>query len=444
MSLWCPKLRWGRGNDHWVVGGVLAITLGLVSIGHAQMGGGYVPGTAFGGATDPGALKISEGFRIIPTIMVGQRYDSNVFFRPPTPGLDREDFVTTTSPQIRGLYAGSLISVDAVGGATGEYYAKNTGLNYIGADAGASLDMSKFLAQWWRGSTWQVTESYINSAQPQSFLTGDVSGASGNPFARGYQVGRAKYQRNNVSTDLSVPLSQTLALIGSYSNGFIKYGRSSVQQGVLLDANFQSYTAGIAMNVTLLDTFSLNFIGSVSDYGSRGSFVSRGGTVGWAHEFSKILSISSSAGVRYIETQFQSVPSRTSIAPTGSFNVTWKDNTTTLGLTYFMGLTPSLQFSAQPLLTHTVSLALTQVTPITDLVGVVGVNYGRGDEFGSSSSAPISYASYGASAGLTYKFTRQTFLGLNVAYRNFDNKFGGDSVAFDRSLVQLTLTQAFY
>ena len=426
------------------MGSVLAITLGLVSIGHAQTGGGYVPGTAFGGATDPGALKITEGFRIIPTIMIGERYDSNVFFRPRTPGLNQEDFVTTTSPQIRGLYAGSLISVNAVGGATGEYYAKNTGLNYIGANASASLDMSKFLAQWWRGSTWQVTESYLNSAQPQTFLTGDVSGASGNPFARGYQAGRTNFQNNIVSTNLSVPLNQTLALVGSYSNGFIKYGSSSVQQGTLLDTSFQSYTVGIATNVTRLDTFSLNFIGSDSDYGSRGSFVSRGGTVGWAHEFSKILSISSSAGVRYIQTQFQGVPSRTTIAPTWSFNVTWKDNTTTLGLTYFLGLTPSLQFSAQPLLTHTVSFALTQITPITDLVGVVAVNYGRGDELGSSSSAPISYTSYGASAGLTYKFTRQTFLGLNYIYRNFENKFGGDSLAFDRSLVQLTLTQAFY
>ncbi|MDN5942225.1 MAG: hypothetical protein L0H94_10115, partial [Nitrospira sp.] len=128
-----------------------------MSIGHAQMGSGYVPGTAFGGATDPGASQIMEGFRIIPTIMVGERYDSNVFFRP-TPGLNGEDFVTTTSPQVRGLYDGSLISVNAVGGATGEYYAKNTGLNYIGANASASLNMSKFLAQWWRGSTWQVTE----------------------------------------------------------------------------------------------------------------------------------------------------------------------------------------------------------------------------------------------------------------------------------------------
>ena len=427
------------------MGGVLAITLGLVSIGHAQMGGGvYVPGTAFGGATDPGALKISEGFRLIPTIMVGERYDSNVFFRPPTPGLDREDFVTTTSPQIRGLYAGSLISVNAVGGGTGEYYAKNTGLNYIGANAGASLDMSKFLEQWWRGSTWQVTESYINSTQPQSFLTGDVSGASGNPFARGYQVGRTRYQINNVSTNLSVPLNQTVALRGTYSNGFIKYGSSSVQQAALLDANYQSYTAGIAMSVTRLDTFSLNFIGSEYDYGSTRSFSSRGGTVGWAHVFSQIMSVSSSAGAQYVETKFHGIPSRTSIGPTGSFHVTWKDNTTTLGLAYFVGLTPSVQFQAQPLLTHTVSLALTQVTPITDLVGVVGVNYARGDELGSSSSAPISYTSYGATAGLTYKFTRQTFLGLNYTYRNFDNKFGENSTAFDRSVVQLALTQAFY
>jgi opacity protein-like surface antigen len=427
-----------------VVGGVLAITLGLVSISHAQQGMGYVPGTAFGGATDPGALKITEGFRIIPTIMVGERYDSNVFFRPRTPGLDREDFVTTTSPQLRGLYAGSLISVNAVGGATGEYYAKNTGLNYIGANASASLDMSKFLSQWWRGSTWQVTEFYINSAQPQTFLTGDVIGASVNPFVRGYQVGRTNYQNNIVSTNLSVPLNQTLALIGSYSNGFTKFGSSSVQQGTLLDSNSQSYTAGIVMKYTHLDTFSLNVIGSEFDYGSRGSFVSRGGTVGWSHEFSQILSISSSAGVQYIKSQFQGVPSRISIAPTGSFNLTWKDNTTTLGLAYFMGLTPSFQFEAQPLLTHTVSFALTQVTPIKDLVGVVGVNYARGDELRSSASAPISYTSYGATAGVTYKLTSQTFLGLNYNYRNVDNNFRGNSTAFDRSVVQLTLTQAFY
>jgi len=124
--------------------------------------------------------------------------------------------------------------------------------------------------------------------------------------------------------------------------------------------------------------------------------------------------------------------------------VTWKDHTTTLGLAYFVGLSPSLQFQAQPLLTHTVSLALTQITPITDLVGVVGVNYGRGDELGSSSSAPISYTSYGIRAGLTYMFTRQTFLGLNFNYQNSDNKFGGDSIAIDRSVVQLTLSQAFY
>jgi hypothetical protein len=427
-----------------VVGGVLAITLGLVSIGHAQLSGGYVPGTAFGGATDPGALKITEGFRIIPTVMIGERYDSNVFFGPRTPGLDREDFVTTTSPQIRGLYAGSLISVNAVGGATGEYYAKNTGLNYIGANASAALDVSKFLAQWWRGSTWQVTEFYINSAQPQTFLTGDVSGGSGNPFARGYQAGRTNFQTNIVSTNLSIPLNQTLALVGSYSNGFIKYGSSSVQQGTLLDTNSQSYTAGIAMKDTSLETFSLNFIGSEFDYGSRGSFVSRGGTVGWDHEFSRILSISSSAGVQYVQTQFQGVPSRTSIGPSGSFNVTWKDNTTTLGLAYFIGLTPSVQFVAQPLLTHTVSFALTQVTPITDLVGVLSANYSKGGEFGSSSSAPISFVSYRATAGLSYKLTSQTFLGLNVNYQNFENKFGGNSTALDRSVVQLTLTQAFY
>jgi len=83
----------------------------MQSVSYAQLGGGMsgstggglgsIPGVAFGGATDPSMIQLKEGFHVIPSIMVGERYDSNVFYAPKTPGLNREDFVTTTVPQVR-------------------------------------------------------------------------------------------------------------------------------------------------------------------------------------------------------------------------------------------------------------------------------------------------------------------------------------------------------
>ena len=39
------------------------------------MSGGMssIPGTAFGGATDPSMIQLKEGFHVIPSIMVGEK-----------------------------------------------------------------------------------------------------------------------------------------------------------------------------------------------------------------------------------------------------------------------------------------------------------------------------------------------------------------------------------
>jgi hypothetical protein len=46
--------------------------------------------------------------------------------------------------------------------------------------------------------------------------------------------------------------------------------------------------------------------------------------------------------------------------------------------------------------------------------------------------------------GVVYKFSPETFLGLHYSYSNVDNQFNGTTFAFDRQVVQLSLTQAFY
>jgi hypothetical protein len=52
-------------------------------------------------------------------------------------GFVRDDYVTTAIPAAAGLYAGDLFTVNALAAAVSEYYAKNTGLSYVGANVGA-------------------------------------------------------------------------------------------------------------------------------------------------------------------------------------------------------------------------------------------------------------------------------------------------------------------
>jgi hypothetical protein len=440
---------------------VLVFALGLVSVGHAQMGGGMgggtgggmgggtggISGTAFGGATDPSNVQSRGGFQVIPSIAVAERYDSNVFFQAKVPGLDRSDYVTTVVPQIRGLYGGSAMTVNATVGANAEYYAKNTNFNYVGANSALSLDLSPMLNRLWEGMTVTVVDRFTYTPQPPSFLVGNQEGDTSNPFTRGQQVGRVSVTSNVVGTTVSAPLTQTLSLTGGYSYGFLRFGTSEVQQvGALLNSSYQTFKVGMSMQLSPQDSVSLSFLDSETRYEQAvGSFSSRGGTIGWAHLFSPNVTLASSAGAMVLQGQssgLSNVP--TTVVPQGRVALIWRDRTTSLSLAYGLAISPSYQFQAQPLLTNTVTFSVTQQTPIPQLVGVASVNYGRGDEIGSKSVNAVSYTSYVATGGVLYKFTPQTFLNLMYQYANYDNQFGATNNSFDRHVVSISLAQAFY
>ncbi|OGW49236.1 MAG: hypothetical protein A2V62_02835 [Nitrospirae bacterium RBG_19FT_COMBO_58_9] len=441
------------------------------------MGGGMgnTPGTAYGGATDPSMIQLTDGFRIIPTISAAQRYDSNVFLQPKTAGLDRSDYVSTLAPQIRGLFAGSGMKLNATVGVTAEYFVKNTDFNYVGANAGLALNLGPMLDRLWQGMVVTITDSFQYTPQPPSFLVGDQpnnTSASGTPsqvnntsnlLMNGMQVGRVSSTSNNFGGSLIAPLSQSLSLSGGYSRGFIRFGTSDVQQvGLLLNTSYQTFNVGILTKLTPQDSVTLSYIDSSYKYADAagGSFTTRGGTVGWMHLFSPTVTMSSTAGVQIFDGGTvgssststtttstgvsQGTTSSSSLVPTGSLALTWRDKTTSLSVAYGLSLLPSYQFDAQPLLSNTISFSVMQVTPVPQLVGLLSVNYSRGDEFGSTSQNSISFSSYGATGGALYKFTPKTFLNCNYQYSKYDSQFGTQGFSFARQLVSLSLTQAFY
>lgn len=441
------------------------------------MGGGMgsIPGAAYGGATDPSMVQLTEGFRIIPTISAAQRYDSNVFFLPKTAGVDRSDYVSTLAPQIRGLFAGSGMKLNATVGATAEYYVKNTDFNYVGANAGLSLNLGPMLDRLWQGMVVTITDTFQYTPQPPSFLVGDqpnstsTSGTSSqvsntqNLLMNGMQVARVSSTSNNLGGTLIAPLNQTLSLSGGYSRGFIRFGKSEVQQvGLLLNTEYQTFNIGVLTKLSPQDTLTLSYLDSSYKYAEAagGSFTARGGTLAWMHMFSPSVTMATTAGVQMFDggsvgrsststaTSPTGVSGRTStsssLVPTGGLALTWRDNSTSLSLAYGLVLTPSYQFDAQPLLTNTVSFSVMQVTPVPQLVGLLSVNYSRADEFGSSSQNSISYSSYGATGGVLYKFTPKTFLNCTYQYSRYDSQFGLQGFSVVRQLVSLSLTQAFY
>lgn len=437
---------------------------GLCSISHAQiggmggvmgsgMGGGMptIPGTEFGGATDPGSIRVAEGLHVVPSIQVSERYDSNVYFAPKSQlqGLTPEDFVTTVMPQVRGLYADQqrLVKVNGVVGAVGSYYVNNPGLSYVGANGGAVLDMSDLVSRWRPRARWTVSDTFFYSPQPPAFLTGGPLGEQANPLVAGFQAARTNTISNSVSTVFELPLNRKFNLTGSYGNSFVHYGESQVPQAAtLISQNAQAYTGGIKTEVSLYDSVSVDFIGNEFDQGEQGAFSTRGGTLGWTHRFTPTITLNATGGVQVLSGESNGVGFSSVIAPVGSLAISWNDPTTSLTLAYRCSITPSFQFQGAAMLNHTVSFNMTQQTPIRDLSGLLVANYGVANEYGSSSSSAdsLSWTTVGGTAGLLYRATQKTFLTLTYSYLNTDNVFSGAHFAFDRHVGQIALARAFY
>jgi hypothetical protein len=438
----------------------LILGMGFVwcSLSQAQvggMGGGMVggmpsiPGTAFGGMTDPSSVQVVDGLRVVPSVQVSEQYDSNVFFasKSQLQGLTPEDFITTVMPQVRGLYADreKLVKVNAVAGAVGSYYVNNTGLSYVGANAGVALDMSDLLSRWRPGASWTVSDTFFYSPQPPAFFLGGQSGEQANLLVAGFQATRTKTNSNSVNTIIELPLYRTINLTGSYTNSFIHYGASQIPQAAtLIGQDVQAYTAGFSVQTSIQDTVRVNFTGTEFDQGRLGAFSTRGGVLGWTHRFSPSVSFNATGGVQELSGESNGVRFSSVIAPFGGLAINWKDPTTSIALVYRSGITPSFQFRSGALLNHSVSLNITQNTPIRDLAGLLGANYSLANEYGSNSGGALSWTTVGGTAGLRYRATQKMFLMLIYAYLNVDNVFGETRFAFDKHVVQLSLAQAFY
>src|SRR5690349_10033922 len=110
-----------------------------------------------------------QTFQLVPSICVSERYDSNVFYRPVTKGLERHDYVTTVNPTLRGNHRGDYASGFWEAGGFYETYVNNSGLNFFGSNGILSLDLDNTVKRLLPNAGLRIADSVSYIPTPPGF-----------------------------------------------------------------------------------------------------------------------------------------------------------------------------------------------------------------------------------------------------------------------------------
>src|SRR5713101_7370846 len=283
------------------------------------------------------ATRIAHGeTKLVPSLAVSERYDSNVFF---VPGGNREDYVTNISPQMKVDHKGRLIDGTVQGGATGEVYVKNPGLNYVAANGGVTLNLDNAVAQLVRGAGLKVSDTFYFTPQPPAFVAPGTGSQVSEAFVRGIQAARANSYTNAGSAMGAYALSPRVDLQATYMHQKIHFGTAFVSPttGRFFNTTFQTVTAGPQLKVSPLDTVTLTYQYQQAEFsqgGGSGGFRTQGGITGWTRAFTPTLTANVRAGMTVIE-------SSNSVQYLGTASVVEKFQNTDASLSYSRAAYPS-------------------------------------------------------------------------------------------------------
>ena len=378
------------------------------------------------------APRIAHGeTKLVPSLAVSERYDSNVFF---IPGRNVEDYVTNISPQVTVDHKGRLIDGTVRGGATAEAYVKNPGLNYVAANGSVNLNLDNAVSQLVRGAGLRLSDTFYFTPQAPSFVAPGTGSQVSEAFVRGIQAARANSFTNTGSATGSYNLSPRVDLQATYMHQRIHFGTAfaSPATGQFFNTTFQTVNAGPLLKISPLDTLNLSYQYTQAEFsqgGGGGGFHTHGGIMGWTRTFTPTLKANLTAGMTVIE------PSNSvQYLVTASLDKNFQN--TDASLSYSRGVYPSIFISGLPLLsqvvTATVSHRLTALLTVT-----ANGNYAKNE---SVSTPELAYESYWVTVGLNYTVSR--ILKATLSYTNSEYKSHslGQSTRFDRNMVMVGLT----
>lgn len=434
--------------------------------------------------------------RVIPYITISERYDSNVFLADvSTSNVNPEDWVTSVIPQIAVLHRSPNFRGFVSGGATGEYYIKNNGLNYIGFNGTAGLDVSQIVQRHVPNATLQMSGSVIYTPLPPAFLRQDDSGQVDNPFVRGIQQFRTNTLTTTGSINGSYGLTQRTRLHLGYSYAHIQFGNTLGNLGQssavqTFDSTSHIGSGGLTYQLSQTDLVGVRYSYSFIDQTGIAPYgINTAGTTWtrvWSHDLSSTLSAGGTVYESIRNSEGREVIGPNRVFPNGSIAIKWRGwirayvhggvediggaayplstsgvNLQTMSpslgisgpsnaqarpgdvfgsLQYSVGVYPALSFVAGPTTSHVVGGAI--------LYGLasrltLNANANSGWNKAVSATTDFSYRSLEANVGLNYMLSSTLRAALNFGYGAYDGTNSGATFNFDRKVVLISLTKAF-
>ena len=211
--------------------------LGINNLAQAQNVGNYCR------TLSPLSSVLAAGtrnFEVVPSMCVAERYDSNVFYAPPAPGLKRDDFVTTVNPMVGVSYTGDYASGYLSVGGFSETYVKNPDLNYLGTRDQLFLNLDNSIKRLFPNASLSVTDSFSYTPLPPGFVNPAAGTSPGAPaniqnvYAQGISGFRTNNLINNATVSTAYDLTVSTRLYASYNNTILRFGSSSSTQGLTL------------------------------------------------------------------------------------------------------------------------------------------------------------------------------------------------------------------
>ncbi len=379
--------------------------------------------------------------KIIPSATLSERYDTNVFFAPPEflpPGQRRSDFVSTIAGGMQVIHKTRDVEASFLGGADGNAYAYNTGLNYFSTNAEAYANLDGWVGQLTEGAHLLVSDRFRYTPEQPSFLTGTKAQAFEDPFLRGIQGFRANTFSNTAAVNGEYPLFRGVGLQGSYSFSTYRIGSILVltnSGAAFFDTNVHAWSLGPSYRITSVDHLSLSYQQSlVSQTLTDGSEKIEFNTQELWANYTRVLpdwTVTIRGGATLIEPSSQGFP-------TAAIEVTTNpERATSFRLDLSRRAAPSFFVVGGATISNVGQLIATQrLSKRFSLEGSVSYGYNE-----TVPGKAVTFENLNAAAGIKYKLTRAMILDLSYTYSDFKLKQVG-VLPFDvqRDVVMLSLT----
>jgi hypothetical protein len=372
---------------------------------------------------------------IIPSLRVAERYDSNVFF---VPGTNLEDYVTTVSPQLKLFHRNQWVEGTVGGGATAEAYVKNPGLNYLAGNGTMSLNLDGVMNRFVQGLGLRLYDTLIYTPQPLAFAA-PTSGSQIPPaFVQGIQAQRANSLSNAAKVEASYRLSDFMGMTVTYLDQRIRFGNpiatpTGVTQGGFINTNFQTLTSGFDRKLSSADTVFVGHQyqnGTFSDSDASSSqFSTQGALIRWLRFITPGLKGTGEGGFAVISPGGR-------VELLGGASLEWKEQYTTVTVSYSRSIAPSFLFVSTPLLSQVVTGEVKR--RITDSL-TLSVNGSYAFNESVPDSSLLRFQSYAVTPGVNYVISKIFTATLSYTHSQYEQTIASESFPFDRDLVQLSL-----